>query len=76
MQENSVTFSEMPLFTIFQVSISYKYKHTNTPKGRTFPVDIFFSKTMFDDYVDAAVKQGIKVHLQYPSGDILIFMTG
>jgi len=31
---------------------------------------------MFEDYVDAAVKQGIKVHLQYPSGDILVFMTG
>lgn len=24
--------------------------------GRTFPVDIFFSKTLFDDYVEAAVK--------------------
>ena len=24
--------------------------------GRTFPVDIMFSKTLFDDYVDAAVK--------------------
>jgi len=31
---------------------------------------------MFEDYVDAAVKQAIKVHLQYPKGDILIFMTG
>lgn len=24
--------------------------------GRTFPVEIYFSKTLFDDYVDAAVK--------------------
>jgi pre-mRNA-splicing factor ATP-dependent RNA helicase DHX38/PRP16 len=24
--------------------------------GRTFPVDIYFSKTLFDDYVEAAVK--------------------
>eukprot|EP00352_Strombidinopsis_acuminata_P000414 CAMPEP_0176341626 /NCGR_PEP_ID=MMETSP0126-20121128/2528_1 /TAXON_ID=141414 ORGANISM="Strombidinopsis acuminatum, Strain SPMC142" /NCGR_SAMPLE_ID=MMETSP0126 /ASSEMBLY_ACC=CAM_ASM_000229 /LENGTH=102 /DNA_ID=CAMNT_0017686555 /DNA_START=550 /DNA_END=858 /DNA_ORIENTATION=+ len=24
--------------------------------GRTFPVDIFFSKSIFEDYVDAAVK--------------------
>jgi pre-mRNA-splicing factor ATP-dependent RNA helicase DHX38/PRP16 len=31
---------------------------------------------MFDDYVEAAVKQAIKVHLQYPRGDILVFMTG
>jgi len=31
---------------------------------------------MFEDYVDAVVKQAIKVHLQYPKGDILVFMTG
>ena len=24
--------------------------------GRTFPVDIYFSKSLFDDYVEAAVK--------------------
>lgn len=44
--------------------------------GRTFPVDYKFSKTMHDDYVDAAVKQAIEVHLRYPKGDILVFMTG
>ncbi len=44
--------------------------------GRTFPVDIFFSKTLFDDYVDAAVKQALTIHLESGPGDILIFMTG
>ncbi|VEL14800.1 unnamed protein product [Protopolystoma xenopodis] len=31
--------------------------------GRTFPVDVQFSKTSVMDYVDAAVKQTIQVHL-------------
>lgn len=29
-----------------------------------------------EDYVEAAVKQAIAVHLGHPPGDILIFMTG
>jgi pre-mRNA-splicing factor ATP-dependent RNA helicase DHX38/PRP16 len=29
-----------------------------------------------DDYVEAAVKQSLTVHLTQPKGDILIFMTG
>jgi len=44
--------------------------------GRTFPVDIFFSKTLFADYVDDAVKQALTIHLENGPGDILIFMTG
>ena len=44
--------------------------------GRTFPVDVLFSKTPQEDYVEAAVKQAMAVHLGHPPGDILIFMTG
>ncbi|RUP44791.1 Asp-Glu-Ala-His box polypeptide 38, isoform CRA_d, partial [Jimgerdemannia flammicorona] len=44
--------------------------------GRTFPVDIMFSKTPCEDYVDSAVKQALAIHLGRPAGDILIFMTG
>jgi pre-mRNA-splicing factor ATP-dependent RNA helicase DHX38/PRP16 len=44
--------------------------------GRTFPVDERFAKSAADDYVDAAVKKAIEIHLQMPPGDILIFMTG
>ncbi|KAJ3037444.1 DEAH-box RNA helicase prp16 [Rhizophlyctis rosea] len=47
-----------------------------TIPGRTFPVDIMFSKTPCEDYVDAAVKQALAIHLSHPPGDILIFMTG
>lgn len=44
--------------------------------GRTFPVNILYSKTPFEDYVEAAVKQAMTIHITSPPGDILIFMTG
>ncbi|SPO39047.1 probable PRP16 - RNA-dependent ATPase [Pseudozyma flocculosa] len=47
-----------------------------TIPGRTFPVDVMFSKTPCDDYVEGAVKQALSIHLSHPAGDILIFMTG
>ncbi|CAH2002803.1 unnamed protein product [Acanthoscelides obtectus] len=57
----SMFFGNVPTFTI---------------PGRTFPVEILFSKNGVEDYVDAAVKQALQIHLQPPSGDILIFMPG
>ncbi|CAF2817755.1 unnamed protein product [Rotaria sp. Silwood2] len=44
--------------------------------GRTFPVEPFFSKACVEDYVDAAVKQSIQIHLGASDGDILVFMPG
>lgn len=50
--------------------------------GRTFPVDIMFSKTSCSDYVETAVKQVLTIHLansartKSSDGDILVFMTG
>ena len=44
--------------------------------GRTFPVDTLYSRTPCEDYVDAAVKQALNIHLGSPPGDILIFLTG
>lgn len=44
--------------------------------GRTFPVNIFYSKTPVEDYVEGAVKQAMTIHITSPPGDILIFMTG
>ena len=34
-----------------------------TIPGRTFPVDVLYSKNTVEDYVDAAVKQSLQVHL-------------
>lgn len=36
---------------------------TYTIPGRTFPVEIFFSKNVVEDYVDSAVKQSMQIHL-------------
>lgn len=44
--------------------------------GRTFHVEKYFAKTPPEDYVDAAVKQVMTIHLSFPAGDILVFMTG
>ncbi|TEB26322.1 pre-mRNA splicing factor [Coprinellus micaceus] len=47
-----------------------------TIPGRTFPVETFHSKSPCEDYVDAAVKEVLRIHLSLPPGDILVFMTG
>ncbi len=57
----STFFGNVPTFTI---------------PGRTFPVETFFSKNTVEDYVEAAVKQAIQIHLQNLEGDMLIFMPG
>ncbi|XP_076046132.1 ATP-dependent RNA helicase l(1)G0007 [Oratosquilla oratoria] len=54
-------FGEVPVYTI---------------PGRTFPVEMFFSRNVVEDYVEAAVKQALQIHLQAEQGDILIFMPG
>jgi pre-mRNA-splicing factor ATP-dependent RNA helicase DHX38/PRP16 len=54
-------FGNVPIYTI---------------PGRTFPVDVMFSKNPCDDYVDSAVRQVLSIHLSHPPGDILVFMTG
>ncbi|CAD6884821.1 unnamed protein product [Tilletia laevis] len=47
-----------------------------TIPGRTFPVDVLFSKAPCEDYVESAVKQVLSIHLSQGKGDILVFMTG
>jgi pre-mRNA-splicing factor ATP-dependent RNA helicase DHX38/PRP16 len=44
--------------------------------GRTFPVDIQYSRSPCEDYVDSAVKQVLAIHVSQGPGDILVFMTG
>ena len=44
--------------------------------GRTFPVDILYTRNPCEDYVDSAVKQVIQIHLQPSIGDMLVFMPG
>lgn len=57
----SAYFNECPIFTI---------------PGRTFPVEILYSKEPEDDYLDAALVTVMEIHLSEPAGDILVFLTG
>lgn len=44
--------------------------------GRTFPVEILYTKESETDYLDAAHITVMQIHLTEPPGDILVFLTG
>ncbi|KAK2066777.1 hypothetical protein P8C59_000565 [Phyllachora maydis] len=54
-------FFDAPIFTI---------------PGRTFPVEILYSREPESDYLDAALTTVMQIHLSEPMGDILVFLTG
>ena len=45
-------------------------------KGRTFPVQVLYSKEPQSDYVDSALQTILQLHQNEPNGDILCFLTG
>ncbi|RUS25213.1 P-loop containing nucleoside triphosphate hydrolase protein [Jimgerdemannia flammicorona] len=47
-----------------------------TIPGRTFPVEILYTKEPENDYMDAALITVMQIHLSEPPGDILLFLTG
>ncbi|KAJ5755186.1 ATP-dependent RNA helicase DHX8 [Penicillium manginii] len=57
----SVYFNGCPIFSI---------------PGRTFPVEIMYSKEPESDYLDATLITVMQIHLTEPAGDILVFLTG
>ncbi|CAM1503282.1 Fc.00g080580.m01.CDS01 [Cosmosporella sp. VM-42] len=57
----SAYFNECPIFTI---------------PGRTFPVEILYSREPESDYLDTALVTVMQIHLTEPKGDILLFLTG
>mmetsp|Transcript_12824 Transcript_12824/g.38739 ORF Transcript_12824/g.38739 Transcript_12824/m.38739 type:complete len:1220 (-) Transcript_12824:544-4203(-) len=44
--------------------------------GRTFPVEVLYTKSPESDYMDAALITVMQIHLTEPEGDILLFLTG
>ncbi|XP_052248840.1 LOW QUALITY PROTEIN: ATP-dependent RNA helicase DHX8-like [Dreissena polymorpha] len=54
-------FFESPIFTI---------------PGRTYPVEILYTKEAETDYLDASMITVMQIHLMEPPGDILLFLTG
>ncbi|ERT03210.1 hypothetical protein HMPREF1624_01516 [Sporothrix schenckii ATCC 58251] len=57
----STFFNGAPIFTI---------------PGRTFPVEILYSREPESDYLDATLETVMQIHLTEPAGDILVFLTG
>ena len=54
-------FFQCPIFTI---------------PGRTYPVEILYTKEPESDYMDASLITVMQIHLSEPAGDILVFLTG
>ncbi|CAI7764152.1 unnamed protein product [Closterium sp. NIES-53] len=54
-------FFQCPIFTI---------------PGRTFPVEVLYTKAPETDYLDAALITVMQIHLTEPEGDVLLFLTG
>jgi ATP-dependent RNA helicase DHX8/PRP22 len=54
-------FNECPIFTI---------------PGRTFPVEVLYSKEPESDYLDTALLTVMQIHITEEPGDILVFLTG
>ncbi len=44
--------------------------------GRTFPVEILYTKEPELDYLAAALDSVVQIHISEPEGDILVFLTG
>lgn len=57
----STYFNECPILTI---------------PGRTFPVEIMYSREPESDYLDSALTTVMQIHLTEKPGDILLFLTG
>ena len=47
-----------------------------TIPGRTYPVEILYTKEPESDYLDASLITVMQIHLSEPPGDILVFLTG
>jgi pre-mRNA-splicing factor ATP-dependent RNA helicase DHX15/PRP43 len=44
--------------------------------GRLHPVEVFYTQQPERDYLEAAVRTCVQIHLCEPPGDILLFLTG
>ncbi|CAH8363933.1 unnamed protein product [Eruca vesicaria subsp. sativa] len=44
--------------------------------GRLHPVEIFYTPEPERDYLDAAIRTVVQIHMFEPPGDVLVFLTG
>jgi pre-mRNA-splicing factor ATP-dependent RNA helicase DHX16 len=60
-QAFSTFFDDAPIFNV---------------KGRTYPVEIYYTPRPEANYLAAAITTLFQIHISQPSGDVLIFLTG
>eukprot|EP00461_Guttulinopsis_vulgaris_P003092 UN03093 len=44
--------------------------------GRLHPVEIFYTPEPEKDYLEAAIRTCVQIHVAEPAGDVLLFLTG
>jgi ATP-dependent RNA helicase DHX8/PRP22 len=44
--------------------------------GRTFPVDVYYTRDAQSDYIDGAMTSILQIHLGEAMGDVLVFLPG
>ncbi|OAF59601.2 hypothetical protein VC83_03863 [Pseudogymnoascus destructans] len=45
-------------------------------EGRMYPVDILYTESPAEDYLEMAIQTVFDIHTKEPKGDILVFLTG
>ncbi|KFX92223.1 hypothetical protein O988_07365 [Pseudogymnoascus sp. VKM F-3808] len=45
-------------------------------EGRMYPVDILYTESPAEDYLETAIQTVFDIHTKEPEGDILVFLTG
>lgn len=70
-----------PNLTLIHVLLSVQQYFDNAPlmsvPGRTHPVEIFYTPEPERDYLEAAIRTVIQIHMcEESEGDILLFLTG
>ncbi|KFY16340.1 hypothetical protein V492_01408 [Pseudogymnoascus sp. VKM F-4246] len=45
-------------------------------EGRMYPVDILYTESPAEDYLEMAIQTVFDIHTKEPEGDILVFLTG
>jgi ATP-dependent RNA helicase DHX8/PRP22 len=58
-----------------RITVMYSNQVLHVP-GRRFPVKVMYTSEPQPDVLDATIVAVLQIHLEEPSGDILVFMTG
>nr|CAB3501009.1 unnamed protein product [Digitaria exilis] len=80
-EEMDVTIGEEVGYSIrFEDCSSHKTVLNGAPlmkvPGRLHPVEIFYTQEPERDYLEAAIRTVVQIHMCEPAGDILVFLTG